>query len=169
MFDFARAAADERAANATISPCGLYRYDLRRVWTGDMCRLVNFVMLNPSTADALDDDPTIRRCIGFAKSWGFGGLVVTNLYAFRATEPADLWKADDPIGPDNDGHVRRWASTANLVVMAWGNHGTFGGRGSAVMRLLREGGCRPAYLKITGNGQPGHPLYLPSNLMPEEL
>jgi hypothetical protein len=169
MLPFAVPAAGERPAGATISPCGLYRYDLRRIWGGPGLKVVNFVMLNPSTADESEDDPTIRRCIAYAKAWGFGGLSVTNLYAFRATDPGSLWSAPDPVGPLNDEFIRRWASTADLVLMAWGNHGVRGGRGNAVMKLLKPLSGRSCYLKITGNGQPGHPLYLPSRLAPKSM
>src|SRR5262245_19133112 len=89
---------------ALISPCGLYRYWLTRTWDNSL-RRVCWVMLNPSTADAEQDDPTIRRCVGFARSWGAGGIIVVNLFAFRASDPKALLRAADPVGPDNDGHI----------------------------------------------------------------
>src|SRR6185503_18308804 len=98
------------------------------------------------------------RCVGFAKSWGFGCLVVTNLYAFRATDPADLWNPADPVGPRNDEFLRRWASVADRVVLAWSKHGVRGGRGDAAMTLLRPLSRRPSYRELTSYGQPGHPL-----------
>src|SRR5581483_9586135 len=97
-----------------------YRYSLARFF-GDG-GVVNFIMLNPSTADAETDDPTIRRCLGFAKAWGYGTLVVTNLFAYRATDPAELAKAGDPVGPDNDTRLWSEAQLSDLVVCAWGNH-----------------------------------------------
>src|SRR4029079_19593153 len=117
--------------DAVMSPCGRYRYRLTRVW--DESRpAVCWVMLNPSTADAVKDDPTIRRGSSFSWSWGAGGLVVVNLFAFRATNPADLLDAPDPVGPENDAHVRDAAKGAGLVMAAWGVHGSGLGRNAAV-------------------------------------
>ncbi len=116
-------------------------------------------MLNPSTADAERDDPTIRRCAGFARSWGFGGMTVVNLFALRATDPARLRRARDPVGRDNDRHIAA-AASAGLVVVAWGVHGRLGERDRAVLALLS--GCRPGCLGTTRGGHPRHPLYLPA-------
>ena len=107
---------------AAFSPCGRYRWHLARTWDADGSR-VAFVALNPSTADATHDDPTIRRCIGFARRWGAGGVDVVNLYAFRATKPRDLFAADDPVGPDNDAWIDAVVARADRVVLAWGHHG----------------------------------------------
>ncbi|MGH3977119.1 MAG: DUF1643 domain-containing protein, partial [Pseudonocardiaceae bacterium] len=110
-------------SDAVLSGCGRYRYQLTRTWDPGQQR-ATFIMLNPSTADAADDDPTIRRCTSYARSWGLGGLMVVNLYAYRATDPADLWKVDDPVGPDNDDHLRAVLAAATdvgaPVVAAWG-------------------------------------------------
>lgn len=162
---------DDIERDATLSPCGTYRYDLWRWWDGpwDRARVVNFLMLNPSTADASIDDPTIRRCIGFARSWGCTGLVVTNLYAYRATKPADLWKAVDPIGPENRRHLEWGAVVASIVVAAWGAHGSRDGRGDAVLGMLRRLGVTPLCLAMTRAGQPCHPLYLPADLNPRSF
>lgn len=143
---------------ATICPSGLYRYDLGRRW-GDGA-MVAFLMLNPSTADATQDDPTIRRCVGFARSWGAGAIRVVNLWAYRATKPADLWGARellDVVGPENDRHIRRAADEAERVVAAWGAHGHRDPkRVAAVLDLL---GDRPLYcLGRTKGGDPRHPL-----------
>jgi hypothetical protein len=150
-------------SGAVISSCGLYRYVLLRSWNPDLLR-VNWIMLNPSTADHMIDDPTIRRCIGYTRAWGFGSLAVTNLFAFRATDPILLVMADDPIGPENDHHVREVAATSDIVVAAWGNHGT--PRAREVLRLLRDMRITPHLLRVTGRGQPAHPLYLPADLVP---
>jgi hypothetical protein len=158
--DFAAVAEMQRAAE--ISPCGRYRYALGRRW-GDG-GTVAFLMLNPSTADASKDDATSRRCISFARGWGYGGLVLANLYAFRATKPADLWKAADPIGPDNDGHLTRVAAGCDRIVAAWGAHAR-PGRIAAVLAL--PGMDRLAALALTKNGQPRHPLYLRGDLTPQ--
>jgi hypothetical protein len=109
----------------------------------------------PSTADETADDPTIRRCIGFAKRWGYGGLVMLNLFAFRATDPRDMRAAADPIGPDNDWHLTH--SPAALIVAAWGAGGTFMDRDRAVRAIL---GDRLMALGHTNHGQPRHPLYV---------
>jgi hypothetical protein len=121
-----------------------------------------FVGLNPSTADAMLDDPTIRRCIGFARSWGYGGLMMTNLFAFRATLPRAMKAAIDPIGPDNDQVLRTAYLNAGIVIAAWGAHGAHKGRDVAVRAMLP----RLHYLRLTQGGHPGHPLYLPGSLSP---
>lgn len=143
------------SGGADLSACGTYRYSLWRQW-GDG-PAVNFVMLNPSTADADKDDPTIRRCIGFAKGWGFERLVVTNLFALRSTDPRVLYRHESPIGPDNDTALFTRAATVSLVVFAWGGHG--GARGARVADLLRS--FSPGCLGRTKDGSPRHPLYLP--------
>jgi hypothetical protein len=144
--------------SATISPCGLYRYDLIRRWPSPGGMLVNFIGLNPSTADAEQDDPTIRKCCEFARRWGYDGIVMTNLFAFRATDPRAMRQAVDPVGPENNARLLHWSRVAALVVVAWGNHGAFRDRGNLVTSLLNP----PAYcLRLTKAGQPEHPLYLP--------
>lgn len=115
-------------------------------------------MLNPSTADAERDDPTIRRCASFARAWGLGGMTVVNLFALRATDPARLRRARDPIGRDNDRHIAEAAAGADRVVVAWGVHGTLRDRDRAVLALLA--GARPRCLGLTRGGHPRHPLYL---------
>lgn len=147
---------------ASFSSCGTYRYELRREWAEDM-PLACFVMLNPSTADASTDDPTIRKCIGFARRWGYGRIVVVNLFAFRATKPAVMRMAEDPVGPDNDEAIAQAALDADLVVCAWGQHGRFRGRDVAVMGYLPP---RSHALRIAKNGAPYHPLYVPYSAMP---
>lgn len=146
--------------SAVISDCGLYRYRLDRRWGEG--RPVAFVMLNPSTADGTQDDPTIRRCVGFARRLGAGALVVGNLYAWRATKPDDLWGAKDPIGPDNDRHLAAIAAEASDVIAAWGSHPTAHGRERPVADLqLAAMGRMPLWaLRITKTGSPGHPLYI---------
>ncbi|MFB1487744.1 MULTISPECIES: DUF1643 domain-containing protein [unclassified Thiocapsa] len=141
--------------SAVFSSCGRYRYALWRHWGGPGGTAM-IVGLNPSTADAMHDDPTIRRCIGFARDWGYSGLCMTNLFAYRATKPRDLMAADDPAGPDNDAWLVEQASRAALVVASWGMHGAFGGRDCAVRALLPPLAC----LGLTRQGQPRHPLYL---------
>ena len=127
--------------SADFSPCGRYRYALHRAWTSGgkvpaRRDRVLIVALNPSTADAQQDDPTIRRCIAFAQAWGFRALCVANLFAWRATRPDDLKAAIDPVGPDNDAWLRRESRRAALVVAAWGVHGVHLGRDAQVRALL---------------------------------
>lgn len=150
------------STGATLSACRTYRYDLWREWIGG-AGYAMFVGLNPSTADETLDDPTIRRCIGFAKVWGFAGLCMTNLFAFRATQPKDMLAAADPIGPDNDDALRGAAKGAGIVVAAWGGQGGFMGRDRQVRAMLPD----LHYLRLTKDGHPGHPLYLPASLRPQ--
>lgn len=134
-----------------------YRYLLVREWDENGKR-VAFVLLNPSTADASQDDPTIRRCIGLAKTSGFGSLAVVNLFAFRSTDPGRLAKARDPIGPDNDNYILNACTSAQLTIAAWGNHGRLQERGRAVCALLAT---VPLFcFGKTDRGEPRHPLYL---------
>lgn len=146
---------------AVISDCGMYRYWLERTWSGE--HALPFIMLNPSIADDNIDDPTIRRCIGFAKREGRGGIIVVNLYALRATDPKQLKVASNPIGPDNDGHigdVAEWAAKAGVpVVCAWGTHASRA-RADKVMRLIQRSGAKMVCLGKTNGGHPKHPLYI---------
>jgi hypothetical protein len=155
---------DEFRGRTNISLCGRYRYRLGRSWSDGP--IVNFIMLNPSTADSTADDPTIRRCIEFARKWDFAGIEVTNLYAFRATLPEDLWEADDPIGPENDATIDFVARNSKAVVMAWGTHGGKNNRGVQIMRRLGGLGIAANVLKWTKFGCPSHPLYLRADLVP---
>lgn len=152
--------ADVISSSAVISPCGLYRYRLSRIWK-DSAYVLPFVMLNPSTADASINDPTIRRCIGFARREGYGGIEVANLYAFRATSPVDLWKAVDPCGPDNEQHLIDIATAAAgygvPLICAWGAHG---GKSNRPIMLMQRAGADLQCIGKTKGGQPRHPLYL---------
>lgn len=158
---------------AWFSPCQRYRYTLVRtidhgfLGAPHQAETVNFIMLNPSTATATLDDPTIRRCAGYARRWGYGTLVVTNLFAYRATAPADMLAAADPIGPENDAYISRAARGAALVVAAWGQHGAHRRRDEQVRRLVQAAGKDVHYLRLNANGQPAHPLYLPATLVPQ--
>ena len=121
-----------------------------------------FVGLNPSTADENTDDPTLTRCINFAKSWGFGGVCMANLFAFRATQPQDMKSAKNPIGPKNDQWLQKLASEAGLVVAAWGNDGSYLNRSGKIRALLPN----MYYLKLNKSGEPAHPLYQKADLEP---
>jgi len=119
-----------------------------------------FVGLNPSTADANKDDPTIRRCRQFAKDWGFGGMYMVNLFAFRATAPTEMKTADDPIGKENNKYIRICAEICEEVVFAWGNHGSFMERDKEVIEILPNAKC----IEKSKDGNPKHPLYLRKTL-----
>lgn len=146
---------------AEISACGKYRFTLTREWDPDAGKVV-FIGLNPSTADASNDDPTIRRCIGFARAWGMGGLVMVNLFPFRATDPADMRAHTTP--PDIMLHnvclVEKQVKNASLAVAAWGSHGTHKRMGAAFTAWLFASGARLMCFGFTKNGQPRHPLYM---------
>jgi hypothetical protein len=139
---------------ATFDQTGRYRYRLRRWWAPGP--RVAFVMLNPNEADARRDDPTIRRCISFARRWGFGSADVVNLFAYRARDPRELARASDPVGPENDAHLRRAVRRADLVVCAWGASRIARGRAVDLRDALGEARC----LGLTKHGAPRHPLYL---------
>ena len=137
----------------------IYRYVLWREWDMLNSAYAMFIGLNPSTADETQDDPTIRRCIGFAKEWGFGSLCMTNLFAFRATKPEDMKKSVDPVGQDNDYWLKECGSNAGRIIAAWGTHGCFMNRDYSIMTTVKNLKC----LGKTKTGFPKHPLYLKKN------
>lgn len=149
------------ASSATFSPDGAYRYDLRRTWDPAARPLVA-IGLNPSTADAFKEDNTIRRFIGFASSWGCGGLVMLNAFALRSTDPRALYTADDAVGPENDRTLERVLRNHRScrLVLAWGHHGALDDRGKAVADLALRVHGKPECFGRTANGHPKHPLYL---------
>ena len=163
-----------------FSPCRKYRYTLWREWSvgdtllfaeppkekivtppGDFKYLM-VIGLNPSTADETKDDPTIRRCIDFAKRWGFGALCMTNLFAWRDTKPANMRKAAEPIGAENDRYLLECARGAGLILAAWGKNGSFMRRDTAVLSLLPS----VHRLRLNDDGSPEHPLYIPATTLP---
>ncbi len=149
---------------AALSPCRRYRYALWRIWD-EQKPLVLFIGLNPSTADEQYDDPTLTRCINFAKAWGYGGVYTANLFAYRATKPKDLFKRKRIIGKDNNDWLNTLAAKVDLVIAAWGNDGRYQNRANQVKQQL------PLlhYLKMNKSGEPAHPLYLKADLAPELL
>ena len=150
---------------AAFSRCRRWRYLLWRRW--DPARPVaNFLMLNPSTADELRLDPSCTRARNYAERWGYGSLIVTNLFGWRATDPQEMKAVRDPVGAGNDPAILRAAREASMVVCAWGNHGEHLARAQAVTRFLREAGVALHYLRMNGAGHPAHPLYLPGVLEP---
>jgi hypothetical protein len=157
-----RARYSGTTSGATISDCGLYRYDLWRIWDQSKPHVL-FIGLNPSIADASQDDPTVRRCIDYVKRWEqFGGFYLCNLFAFRATERDDMQAASDPVGPENDAYIRERVSKAQLVIGIWGDDGAFQGRSTTVRPTLPNLHC----FKINQTGEPGHLLYLSATLKP---
>lgn len=153
------AAITQDAATATFSPCRRYRYVLTRTWDPTKPYLV-ILMLNPSTADELQNDPTVERCQRRARRLGYGGVIVLNLFALRSTDPNALYAAEDPIGPDNDAAIERVCRDASLVVCAWGTHGSHLARGPSVRDRLLTLGIPLFALGINADGSPKHPLYL---------
>lgn len=147
--------------DANFSPCGKYRWTLDRIWAPEERKpWIGWVMLNPSTADAMIDDPTIRRCIAFSQAWGFSGLTVMNLFALRATDPAEMLAAEDPVGPGHDERLADLPIACPVVVCAWGVHGAHRGRDAKVVRILRGSGASLRCLGLTKDGHPRHPLYV---------
>lgn len=146
-----------------FSPCRQYRYCLWREWDMMNDSYAVFVGLNPSTADEVEDDPTIRRCADYARRWGYGALCMVNLFAFRATRPDVMKASASPVGPDNDRWLVDVARDAGVVVAAWGVDGIHLHRDKEVARLLAG---RLSCLSITKGGHPGHPLYLNRSLKP---
>lgn len=153
--------------SACISPCGKYRYSLSRPSTIDnpTARPAVFCMLNPSTADATTDDPTIRRLRGFARDWDCAGIIVVNLYALRATNPRELRTASDPIGPENDDYLFQVAHENRDVVCAWGKNAR-SDRVSRALDIFRAARARTWCLALSKDGTPKHPLYLRADLKP---
>lgn len=152
------------ASLATWSPCKRYRYTLRRTWSNTSAsglRLVTWILLNPSTADETQDDPTIRRCKDYSKAWGFDGLIIVNAYALRSTDPKGLWKVEDPNGPENDAAILATCRETNNVVCGWGAN-LRNDRRDALAKLLRA--IDLWALKVNANGSPAHPLYQRSDL-----
>lgn len=153
------------AAGATFSPCRRWRYLLWRRWDAGK-PAANFLMLNPSTADEVQLDPSCTRARNYAGRWGYGALVVTNVFAWRATDPEAMKTVSDPVGRGNDAAILRSARKAGIVVCAWGNHGAHRSRSATVVRMLRAAGVALHVLRLNASGEPAHPLYLPGNLRP---
>jgi hypothetical protein len=152
-------------SGAKFSRCRKWRYLLWRKWGEGP--VANFLMLNPSTADEVKLDPSCTRARVYAERWGYGALVVTNLFGWRATDPGDMKAATDPVGRGNDAAIVAAARAAGMVVCAWGNHGLYRARSAHVLDLLRKAGVGLHVLRMNGCGEPAHPLYLPGTLVPQ--
>lgn len=147
-----------------------YRYRLSRVWDRSAPR-VCWILLNPSTATQLSDDPTITRVTGFSRRWGFGSAVVVNLFALRSTDPSAIRRSADPVGPDNDAAIVEAVTSADALVVAWGNHGstinpTSGSPRHLEALALLTAASDTRCLGLTDHGQPRHPLYLRATTTP---
>lgn len=155
---------DPPLRTAQVSACGRYRYNLTRTWAPGAAGggTVLWVMLNPSVADAAIDDPTIRKCVGFAKRWDAGAIAVVNLFAFRATDPVELelWsmRGMDVVGPENGAAIDQAMGRADRVVFAWGSHRSVGKRGRDLFDRARALGIEPLCIGTTKSGEPRHPL-----------
>ena len=147
--------------DAVFSPCARYRYALWRIWDENKPHAM-MILLNPSIADHQIDSRTSKRCIEFAKSWGYGGLCIGNLFAYRSQNKAMIRKGQDPIGPENDVWLLKLSAEAGIVVAGWGNDGFYMDRAKHVCSLVKNLSC----LRTTQEGQPQHPLYLPKSLKP---
>jgi hypothetical protein len=148
--------------DAKFSECRKYRYALWRTWDESKSRAM-FIGLNPSTADETVDDPTIRRCINFAKEWGYGGLCMANIFAYRSTDPSEMLLAQDPVGPENNNWLKNLAKDAGIIVAAWGNNGSYLGRSKEILAMFPNLMC----LKLNQSGEPAHPLYQPGTAIPK--
>lgn len=149
----------DAASVAVYSDCQLFRYALTRQWN-DAGRKALFIMLNPSTATEVQNDPTVERCERRARALGFGGFAVTNIFAYRATDPKRMRAQPDPAGPENDQAISEGVIWADQIICAWGSHGAYLGRGAQVSALLRATGKPLFHLGLTQAGHPKHPLYL---------
>ena len=144
---------------ALLSEDNIYRYQLSRIWDEEKPKIL-FIMLNPSTADEFVEDPTIRRVVNYAKDWGYGGVYVGNLYAFRSTDPKGLKCIADPIGPENINHIQTLISLVDKVIYAWGNE-------QKEPDWLKKIVETPYCIEISKKGIPKHPLYLKKCLIPQ--
>jgi hypothetical protein len=162
MLRLADEPVDALDQGALFSPCRRWRYLLWRRWDSER-PVCAFIGLNPSTADETVDDPTVRRCIGFARAWGYGALHMLNLFAWRATDPVLMMKEGrEAVGPLNDEYLKAVHDAAGITVAAWGVHGAFLNRDREVCKMLGDLHC----LVLTKDGHPGHPLYLRGKLTP---
>jgi hypothetical protein len=154
---------EDGASGAIIDSTKRFRYSLWRCWQSQAPR-VSFIMLNPSTADEQKNDPTITRCINFAKKWGFGSIEVVNLFAYRATNPEELWRVKDPVGPRNDEYILEALKRSQVAILAWGTRGTFLNRNKHVLDLISSFDLYA--LELSKDGHPKHPLYIRADKAP---
>ena len=156
---------DDAASTAVYSDCEKYRYALTRIWD-ENARKVSFVMLNPSTATEVQNDPTVERCERRARALGFGAFRVCNIFAWRDTDPFKMRKATEPIGPANDDAIKDACAWADMAVCAWGTHGEHLARGPQVAALMRATDAPLYHLGLSKAGHPKHPLYIAYSQQP---
>jgi len=152
-------------AGAVFSRCRRWRYLLWRRWD-EAKPVANFLMLNPSTADERKLDPSCTRARNYAERWGFGAVMITNIFGWRATDPEEMKSVKDPVGRGNDRAIAEAARRAKLVLCAWGNHGEHRGRAARVLENLAQEKIALHVLRVNGAGHPARPLYLPASLKP---
>ncbi len=157
---------DDAQSTAIYSPCERYRYQLTRIWQPDGRRAL-FIMLNPSTATEVQNDPTVERCERRARALGFGAFRVTNIFAWRDTDPRQMRAAADPVGPGNDAAIVEGCGWTDQIIAGWGTHGAHLERGPQVAALLRETGRAVHHLGLTKAGHPRHPLYISYSQQPQ--
>ncbi|MEM9433727.1 MAG: DUF1643 domain-containing protein [Pseudomonadota bacterium] len=157
---------DDAASTAVYSPCERYRYTLTRIWDANGPKIA-FVMLNPSTATEMQNDPTVERCERRARSLGFGAFRVCNIFAWRDTDPFQMRKAHDPVGPANDAAILEAQTWSDVLLCAWGTHGAHRDRGPEVVELLRAANAPLHHLGLSKAGHPKHPLYISYAQQPE--
>lgn len=153
--------AIEEKRTAVFSPCRKWRYHLQHVWDDNQPNLL-WLMLNPSTADETQNDPTVERCEQRARMWGYGGVEIYNIFGFRATDPNNMKAYGDPVGPDNDKWITKFAlkSQQTLAIAGWGNHGSHNKRNEEIIKIITQNNGRVKALKINASGDPKHPLYV---------
>tara|TARA_R110002124_G_scaffold220063_9_gene385909 strand:+ start:12516 stop:13067 length:552 start_codon:yes stop_codon:yes gene_type:complete len=156
----------DAASVAVYSECEAYRYALTRVWDATLGRVM-FIMLNPSTATEVQNDPTVERCERRARVLGYGAFRVVNIFAYRATDPRVLKQAAEPHGPMNDTAILDGLGWADTVIAGWGAHGAHLGRGAEIAGMLARSGCTPMHLGLSKAGHPRHPLYIAYAQQPE--
>ena len=153
-------------STAIYSDCERYRYSLTRVWDAAGKR-VTFIMLNPSTATEVQNDPTVERCDRRARALGFGSFTVTNIFAWRDTDPRNMKAAAEPVGAENDNAILKASREADTIIAAWGTHGAHLARGAAVRALLSNLGKPLYHLGLSKAGHPKHPLYIAYTEQPQ--
>ncbi|WP_146512401.1 DUF1643 domain-containing protein [Thalassoglobus neptunius] len=154
---------------AIYSECEQFRYTLTRTWNRPVRRRVAFIGLNPSTATEIQNDPTVARCIQFARDWDFDEMTMLNAFAFRATDPKVMKRHDRPVGIDNDRYIQKVVQRSDLIICCWGTHATHLDRSRELLEKLEKWKCPLHCLKLTKAGLPGHPLYLKRSSVPLQL
>ncbi|QDT34217.1 DUF1643 domain-containing protein [Thalassoglobus polymorphus] len=157
---------DGTVSHAVYTDCERYRYVLTRQWEESSCNRAVFIGLNPSTATEYQNDPTVARCINYAKAWGHDSMTMLNAFAFRSTDPKGLKTIDDPVGPANDRYILKQCREASQIILCWGTHAEHLNRGLNLLAKLNKLDLELSCLKITKHGHPSHPLYLKKSLLP---